>query len=174
MSFLRSAIVKLLALAVIAAGLAGMNASKFARTYVQNASYTFGGATPQAIDMMYAEASETVAYRGHYGVISRESSNDPNTLSVAIQADSWSEVSNEETAFRSRLEKAARARNLSINGTSTSGGSRMPDVFKSRRVNFIACAFLSAFGIAMLVLSFRVFGGGRREEVPDSGLTPGS
>jgi hypothetical protein len=43
----------------------------------------------------------------------------------------------------------------------------MPDIFKSRRMNFIAFAALAAFGFAVLVLSFRVFGGGRREEVPE-------
>jgi hypothetical protein len=173
MNLLRTAIVKLIALAVIAAGLAGMRANEFTRRYVQNASYTFASATPEAIDAMYADAAQ-VGYRGHDSMISRETSNNATTLSIVIEADSWGELSNEETAFRSRLEKAARARNLTINGTSTSSGSRMPDIFKSRRMNFIAFAALAAFGIATLVLSFRVFGGGRREEVPELGSAAGS
>lgn len=173
MNFIRTVIVKLLALALITAGLVGMRANEFSRTYVQNASYTFSSATPAAIDAMFEEASQA-GYRGHDAVISREGGNNANTLAVVIQGDSWEELQNEESAFRSRLEKAARARNLTINGTSTSGGSRMPDIFKSRRMNFIAFAAVAAFGFAMLVLSFRIFGGGRREEVPDLGSAAAS
>lgn len=173
MNFIRTVIVKLLALAVIVAGLSGMRANEFSRTYVQNASYTFASATPADIDAMFEEAAG-FAHRGDDAVVSRETGDNPNTLRVVIQADSWSELSNEESAFRSRLEKAARARNLTINGTSTSSGSRMPDIFKSRRMNFIAFAALAAFGFAVLVLSFRVFGGGRREEVPELGSVAAS
>jgi hypothetical protein len=172
MNFLRVAAVKLFALLFIGAGLVGMRANEFSRMYVENATYTISGATPQVLDMMFAEASEGMltGRRGNSGIVTRERSNNSTTLSIAIQGDTWSDLSNFESEFQRKLEKAARVRNLTINGTSTSSGSRMPDVFKSRRVVFIAFAAVAAFGIAMLVLSFRIFGGGRRVEVPELGL----
>jgi hypothetical protein len=171
MSFLRSVVVKLIALLLIVAGFAGMREYRFLRTYVQTSSYTFASATPQELDAMFAEASKTMAtnYRGSYHTMTREQSNNAMTLSVAIHADSWSDLSDVEDAFSSGLRMAAASRQLTINGTGSSGGSRMSDKVRSNRWKFISFAALSAFGIAMLVLSFRVFGGGRREAVPELG-----
>ncbi len=168
MGWIRVVIVKLIALAILAGGLLGMRANEFTRMFFQNASYTFSTAKPETIDAMFDEASE-VNYREYDDMITRKQSNNADTLMVVIQADSWNKISNDERAFRTRLEKAARTRNLTINGTTISGGSRKPEFFQTRRMVFIALSAVSALGIAMLVLSFRVFGGGRREEVPDLG-----
>lgn len=168
MGWIRVILVKLIALAILAGGLLGMKANEFKRMYFQNASYRIAGATPDIIDAIFKEASE-VNFRDEDYVVTRKQSNTANTLEVIIQADSLSERSGYEYAFRMKLEQAVRARKLVINSTSTSSGSRTPEIFQTRRMDFIFFSAISALGMAMLLLSFRVFGGGRREEAPDLG-----
>ena len=160
MGIARTILVRLVALLIIAAGWLGMKASTFERRFFQQISLKIPSATPQDLDALYGEALKS----GY--PMDRMERESKEVLVIALESTSYSNIENAESRFKEVLSPALAARKLSINGTSRDGMTSMPDRVMAIRNRFVFSTALTMFGIAMFILSLRIFGGGRPPESP--------
>ena len=160
MRIARTIIVRLAALLIILAGWNGIKAHNFERRYFQEINLTIPSATPQDLDALYIEALKSGFPMDR---MERESS---GVLVIAVESTDYSNMDNAELRFKEVLAPALAARKLSISGTSRDGMMKLPDRVKAFRTRFIISTALTIFGVAMLILSLRIFGGGRMPESP--------
>ena len=163
MSLARTIIVRLVALLIILAGWNGIMVHTFERRYFQQISLTIPSATPQDLDALYGEALKSGFPMDR---VERESS---GVLVIAVESRNYSNMDNAELRFKEVMAPALAARKLSISGTARDGMTMIPDRVKAIRNRFVYSTALTIFGIAMLILSLRIFGGGRPPESPLEG-----
>ncbi len=155
MGIARTILVRLVALLIIAAGWLGMKASNFERRFFQQITLTIPSATPQDLDALYGEALKS----GY--PIDRMERESKGALVVALESTDYSSMDNAELRFRKVLAPALAARKLSIGGTSRDGMTEMPDRVNAIHTRFVFFTAFTLLGIAMFILSLRIFGGGR-------------
>ena len=163
MSLARTIIVRLLALLIILAGWTGIKAHNFERRYFQEITLTIPSATPQDLDALYGEAQKARL------PIDRMERDRSGVLVIAVEGTDYSNMDNAELRFKEVMAPALAARKLSITLTSRDGMTMIPDRVKAIRNRFVYSTALTIFGIAMLILSLRIFGGGRPPESPLEG-----
>lgn len=148
---------RLLALLLIAGGIWGLGKWRFDRKYYRATSVSLTGATPKQIDELYAEA---LVGRALAGAVTRTSAQ-AGRLDFHTEGDSWNEASTTQTAMEIAVRQAATARGLTIQVTSYGNrGINEPKYLAGKRLRFLASAAVMVFGIALMVLSLRFFGGG--------------
>lgn len=160
MGIARIILVRLVALLIIAAGWQGIKTYDFERRYFQQISLTIPSATPQDLDALYVEALKLGF------PMDRMEREKKGVLVVALESTSYSNIENAERQFKDIMAPALATRKLSISGTSRDGMATMPDRVKAIRNGFVFSTATTIFGIAMLILSLRIFGGGRPPESP--------
>ena len=166
MGIARIILVRLVALLIIAAGWQGVQKYGFERRYFQQVSLTIPSATPEDLDAFYVEALKS----GY--PLDRMERETKGALVVAVESNNYSNIEDAEARFKVLLAPALNARKLSITATSRDGMMNMPDREIAIRNRFVFSTALTMFGIAMLILSLRIFGGGRPPESPlESGQT---
>lgn len=156
---MKTLLLRLLALALIAGGIVGLGKWRFERRYYQSASFTFAGATPQQIDEIFNGAlTITKAHR-----ITRTSSA-PNKLDFHAEGASWDEARQLRDTMYKGVQKAAQGKKILTASTSYGGSNfQEPRYLYGAKSGFLASAAVVISGLAMMILSLRVFGGGRRE-----------
>ncbi len=156
----RSILIRLVALAIIFLGWKGMENSQFKRRVSWTISFTIPSATKADIDGIFEEMSAGRDW------IERGQANSSNTLVITASGESWNDSNKVTNLVEVALRAPLAKRKLSHQGTSWGSNYTRPSGSKSVHYAYLGSAMLALFGIAMLVLSFRVFGGGRPEESP--------
>ena len=156
----RSIFIRLVALAIIFLGWKGMEKSHFKRRVSWQISYTISSATPKDLDEIYAEMSAGRDW------IERNENAGPNRLAINAFGESWNDSNKVTTLVDEAMRTPLAKRKLSTQGRSWGSNYTQPTGGKSLRYAYLGSAMLALIGIAMFVLSFRVFGGGRPEESP--------
>ena len=166
MRFVRSILVRLVALGLLVLGSNGLERSQLTRSYVQVVTITFQTASATDVEGIFDEAKRSFGD----AAISRMESTGVNRLGVEISGRSWQDANEESSRFQNAVSKAATARNLSITNTGSSGGGRISRDSRNERYRFLVYVGVTMLGAAMLILSLRIFGGGRPPEyqIPDT------
>ena len=159
--------VRLLALLLVLAGGIGLRQFSITRVYLATATFTVsyanqsGNVTESELDSLVAEMSaafpKAKVTRG-----GKQSSE----IVAALRGESWDEMYQVNNTYRDWLQKAVASHNLQIAGFSMGSNTFIPPDQRANRGIFLAAAVVTVFGAAMLFLSFRVLGGGTREESP--------
>jgi hypothetical protein len=156
---MKTLFLRLLALALIAGGIVGLGKWRFERRYYQSASFTFSSATPQQIDDVFNEALKNPNVRN----ITRGGSA-LDRLDFHAEGTSWNDAEQSRSKMANAVQKVVRSKKLTTTSTNYGGGNlREPRYLYGARIRFIASAAVIVFGLAMMILSLKAFGGGSQD-----------
>lgn len=158
---MKTAFVRLLAIALMVAGWIGTQLWSIERIYSARTSFTLSTAKADELDALFSEAS-----RGHFEARIERDKTSSGLLEVNFEGSSWIEVNQSQDQFSNRLGKAALARKLRITATNSYSNSYRSRSGSEKRLWFLVSVATAVLGTATLILSLRIFGGGKREESP--------
>lgn len=164
---MKVAISRLLALLLVLVGGFGLRQFSITRVYLATATFTIsypnqsGNVTDGELDSLVAEM--TTAFPK--AKVTR-GKNQQSEIVTALSGETWNEMHQANIAYSKWLQKTATSRNLHMAGVFMNNHPFIPPDQRANRGIFLAAVAVTIFGAAMLLLSFRVLGGERREESP--------
>lgn len=149
--------VRLLAIALLVGGWMGTQIMSVTRVHTTSISITLSTTNASELNAVFSEAM-----RGMQGAKIIRNTANIHVLDVGFEGSSWNEADEVQNRFANVVRKVVTARKLRITNSNSYSGSYYTRSSYRERFWFLSAVATTIFGAAMLILSLRIFGGGKR------------
>jgi hypothetical protein len=157
--------IRLLAALLFVGGIWASNSGRVLRKYSRHLDFTFSSPKPGQIDAIFKKASGRSSTPN--ADILRKDIAQPDGLKIHVFAHTWQGAQDVQTELANQIRHFAAKEQLAVVESSMGTGAYESSEYHLRqKIAFIASAVAIASGLAVIVLSLRIFGGGKLEPQP--------